>query len=670
MNISLTPDQQSALEKLQSFFQSDDHVFLLKGSAGSGKTTLLKTVIDILKQNGNSFRLMAPTGRASFILKERTGNDAYTIHKSIYNFSKLEEKDEDGRFQFHYKINENTKSLRTIYFVDEASMVSDVYSENEFFKLGSGYLMKDFFEYCDPVRKHNKIVFIGDYAQLPPVDMNFSPALSEKYISERYGLSVVSCMMTQVVRHAADSGIYANAAKIRQSIEVERYNEFGINDKVGEVSKVEMFGLVQEYCRQVKNLPDKNAIIITHSNKQSLMYNQMVRKFIFNNHEHLNVGDLLLITRNNYSYSVDIFNGTIVRLLAMGEPEHREIRFYGKNGIKEKVNIIFRDVLIEIPSLQGIETIKCKILDQFVTAENAQLDAKTQQALYVDFKMRMELKGIKPGTDLFKEEIRKDPYFNALQCKYGYAVTCHKSQGGEWEKVLVDLDVFIGKQTNTFFRWVYTAVTRSKHQLWHTNTPEFSAISRYIVKPIQKINTGEVNFYYPKELSFLDWRWGNIKRLCSENEIEVTENRAFSYQHIFTFARNQETCSLQLWYNNNFYSKDAVVMYSSNDEIRELCLHLTEASLMSDEIPFQIIGGFDFKQKMHDFFKSVCNEADVSITNIVQRQWSDRYYLKAKAQTAYIEFFYNDKHIYTFAQPKSTDGEEDEILKKIIQKIS
>jgi len=124
--LSLTPDQRSALEKLNSFFQSNNHVFLLKGSAGSGKTTLLKTVIDILQQDGKPFKLMAPTGRASLILKERTGKEAYTIHKSIYNFNNLEETAEDGRFQFRYKIKENIDSLSTIYFVDEASMVSKI----------------------------------------------------------------------------------------------------------------------------------------------------------------------------------------------------------------------------------------------------------------------------------------------------------------------------------------------------------------------------------------------------------------------------------------------------------------------------------------------------------------------------------------------------------------
>ena len=667
---SLTPDQQSALEKLNSFFQSDDHVFLLKGSAGSGKTTLLKTVIDILQQDGKPFELMAPTGRASLILKERTGEEAYTIHKSIYNFNNLEETDEEGRFQFRYKIKENINSLRTIYFVDEASMVSDVYSEDEFFMLGSGYLMKDFFDFCDPLHKHNKIVFIGDYAQLPPVNMNFSPAFDEKYINDRYGLSVVSCMMNQVVRHEADSGIYANASKIRQAIETGKYNEFSINNKPGEVSKVEMFGLVQEYCRQVNNKPDRNAIIITHSNKQALVYNQMARKFIFNNNEHLNIGDLLLITRNNYSYPVEIFNGTIVRLSGTGKTENREIRFFAEKGVLKTVNIVFRDVALEIPTLQGIETINCKILDRFLTDENAQLDATTQRALYIDFKIRMEKTGVKSGSDDFRKAIRKDPYFNALQCKYGYAVTCHKSQGGEWDKVFVDLDVFIGKHTNTFFRWAYTAVTRSKRQLWHTNSPEFNALNQFIVKPVQKIKPGQVNYYYPEDKSFQDWRWENLKRLCNEQEILISEDRLNNWQHRISFVRNDETCTLLLWFNNNFYSGKVDLMNFSNVEFKDLCLQLSDASLMNEEITFQPKDGFDFQQKMHDYFQSVCNEADVLVINIVQRQWSDEYYLKTGTLTASIEFFFDKKHIYTFAQPKSTDGENDTLLKTIIQKIS
>ena len=669
--LSFTSDQQLALEKLQSFFQSDAHVFMLKGSAGSGKTTLLKIVKELLKQKGCFFRLMAPTGRASLILKERTGEDARTMHKSIYNFDELEEKDETGRHQFRYKLRENTDSLKTIYFVDEASMVSDVRSENEFFMLGSGFLMKDFFEYCAPVRRNNKIVFIGDYAQLPPVDMNFSPALDENYIRERYGLSVVSCMMNQVVRHAADSGVYMNAAKIRQAIENRKYNDFGIKDIENEVSKVEMFGLVQEYCRQVKNQPDRNALIITHSNKQALMYNTKVREFIFNNRERLNIGDFLLITRNNYSYPVEIFNGTIVRLSEIGKIENREIRFKSEKGVLKTVNVVFRDVVLEIPTLQGIEKIRCKILDQFLTDEKAQVDETTQQALYVDFKMRMEKMGIKAKTEEFKNAIRKDPYFNALQCKYGYAVTCHKSQGGEWDKVFVDLDVFIGKQTNTFFRWAYTAVTRSKKQLWHTNTPAFGALTEYTVRPIQKINPGQANYYYPKEMSFQEWRWNNIKKLCNEQEIQVSEDRSVMWQHKVHFSRKQETCTLSWWYNQNFYIERLDVQNSSNDEIKELCLQFSDESLIvAVEIPFQIREGFDFQQQMHEYIQSVCKEVDVPIINIVQRQWCDKYYLKTGAQTASIEFFFNNNHVYTFAHPKSTDGENDIMLQSILQKIS
>jgi hypothetical protein len=327
--------------------------------------------------------------------------------------------------------------------------------------------------------------------------------------------------------------------------------------------------------------------------------------------------------------------------------------------------------VLEIPSLRGIEKIRCKILDQFLIDENAHVDAMTQQALYVDFKMRMEKIGIKAKTDEYKTAIQKDPYFNALQCKYGYAVTCHKSQGGEWDKVFVDLDVFIGKQTNTFFRLTYTAVTRSKQQLWHTNTPAFGALAEYTVRPIQKINPGQVNYYYPKKMSFQDWRWDNIKELCTRQEIQVSEDRSVNWQHIVHFTHNQDKCTLSWWYKRNFYNGKIDVQNSSNDEIKELCLQLSDASLMiAVEIPFQVRDGFDFQQQMHEHIQSVCKEVDVPIINIVQRQWSDEYYLKTEANTASIEFFYDKRHVYTYSCPKSTDGENDRLLQMIIQKIS
>ncbi len=221
MSLVLTPEQQAVAEKFNEFLNSPHHVFMIKGSAGTGKTTLLKHLVGVVAERKIASFLMAPTGRAAKILSDKAGATATTIHLQIYALRKDKEHVDDD---IVFGVRDNETPENSIYFVDESSMVSDVEDLEEELKFGSGRLLKDLINYTNLKDSHRKIVFIGDYAQLPPVGQNFSPALSEEYFREEYGLSAQSVMLTTVIRQAAESGIYKNSNNIRKGIEAQQYN--------------------------------------------------------------------------------------------------------------------------------------------------------------------------------------------------------------------------------------------------------------------------------------------------------------------------------------------------------------------------------------------------------------------------------------------------------------
>ena len=320
--MSLTSSQQSAFTKFEEFINSDDLIFILKGSAGTGKTTLLKALVESLCVKGWKCVLMA-TGRASYILGEKTGHSAATIHRTIYQIEEGLKEDGSGQLVFDLRPNDDSQN-NTIYFVDEASMVSDQYSENDMFKFGSGYLLRDVLDYCGS----RKIVFVGDYAQLPPVGQTFSPAMSAEYLQETYHASCREAMLKEVVRQVEDSFVYKNATFVRDAIESNRYNEFAIKD--GEdVKKSE--SLIEDYKSVIQGSIDQGAIVIAYTNKQVLDYNLAIRKYLFqSSQERLIPGDLLIVSQNNYHYSEELYNGTIVRVLTCDSDamlEKRTVRF-------------------------------------------------------------------------------------------------------------------------------------------------------------------------------------------------------------------------------------------------------------------------------------------------------------------------------------------------------
>ncbi len=648
--MTLTLDQTRAIQNLHEFFASDDNVFLLKGSAGSGKTTIVRHVIE--EMANKNCQLMAPTGRAALILSQKTGRQASTIHRQIYTVEPLDESEKgEDDFKTYFALNDCNDSANTIYLIDESSMVSDKFSDNEAFIFGSGFLLSDLLEYCNLTHTHRKIVFIGDFAQLSPVGQNISPALDAQYLSEKYSVKVRECMMREVVRQMADSGIYQNASLIRDSIEAKHFNEFSLSSSA-DIYKTNIEEFLPQYYETTHNKIDIDTIVIAYSNRQAVEYNIAIRRKLFNTDSRIADGELLLVTRNNYQNQTELFNGTIVAVEAFSNVvETMEVELKSK-----KVSVDFRNVTI-------VGGGKYTIIDSFLTDVAGALPIDIQKAIYKNFKIRMWKEGIKPKTTEFKSRRKEDPYLNALQCKYGYAITCHKAQGGEWANVFIDMDRFGGKANENYFRWAYTAITRSNNKVWYMSAPNFNAINQFVVREISYNPNVRISYHRPANIDFRDWRRNNIAEICNSKGIRFVDIRNVQYQHRFSFSLENDLCEVSFWYNKDFYTGKIDVLKSTNTDFRDTCIEICKRSLLTDEIPFST--KFPFQNRLHEHISNIAREMEIRIVDITQRQWSDVYFLETDSSFCSIEFFYNSKHIYTYAQPISAKSVDDEFLKFI-----
>ncbi|NMB52447.1 MAG: AAA family ATPase, partial [Bacteroidales bacterium] len=470
--------------------KSGDSIFILQGYAGSGKTTLLKGFVEYLKSLKKKYQLMAPTGRAAKVINQKTGFESTTIHKGIYSFKELQEikqgEDENSvSFLYQYKIRNNPEVHDSVLIVDEASMVSDVLNRGEFFRFGSGYLLRDLIAYgrIQEASSTSKLIFIGDPAQLPPVDMNFSPALDPQYLSKTYNVSVSQAEMKEVKRHDAGNGILLAATKIRQCLTSGYFNDFDLRE-----NNRNIFNLAyQDYLETYKSQQNQK-IIICYKNKTALDLNRAIRKDKFGDDLPIQSSDTVIIEGNNYQ--LGIMNGEFAVVSEVSPSvESREVSFYTLEHKTKKIKLTWRNISLVLPDENNQpKTVSGFILENYLYGDNCQ-KSEEQRALYVDFKTRHPK--LKEGTEEFKEAITSDKYFNCILLKYGYAVTCHKAQGGEWTNAFVFWDYAIndnfnfytgnqpmnGRTNEMFYRWAYTAVTRASRKLFCINPPYLSSFS-------------------------------------------------------------------------------------------------------------------------------------------------------------------------------------------------
>lgn len=442
-----TSDQVDLVERMERFlFQNAERAgFIIRGYAGTGKTTAIAAMIKTFPSFQLKSVLLAPTGRAAKVLSNFSKKPSYTIHKKIYQ----SERGKDG--QTHFKLGANLHT-NTIFIIDEASMISD----------GGAYeqsLLDDLIEYVFS-GKNCRLVFIGDIAQLPPVGKLLSPALDPKYLMSNYHLKLKGVELSQVMRQSLESGILHNATLIRNQTQEKRpVLKFDL-DGFDDVKRIDGLELEDELHTCFSKYGADDTIVITRSNKRANIFNQQIRVRIKDLDNEIATGDYLMVVKNNY-YWLDekspvsfVANGDVAEVMGMGNIEE----LYGFRFLNASVR------LIDYPQLQPIDV---KLLLDSIHSEAPSLTKEDSQRL---FETVMEDYVEIPNKRIKMELMKQNPYFNALQVKFGYAVTCHKSQGGQWKAVFVDQGYLTEEMLDTeYARWLYTAVTRATERLYLVN---------------------------------------------------------------------------------------------------------------------------------------------------------------------------------------------------------
>ena len=464
-----TQEQAHALEVFAEFLTDrDPHaVMILRGSAGTGKTTLSGAIVRTLKEIRQKVMLLAPTGRAAKVFSLNSGSPAYTIHRRIYrekSFSGVE-----GQFN----LNDNLYT-DTLFMVDEASMIANMGLGGMSF--GSGCLLDDLVHFVYQGR-NDRLLLIGDKAQLPPVGEEESPALHAAML-EGYGLKVYECDLNEVLRQSEESGILYNATMIRQMI---------THDDITQLPKIHFAGysdikpmpgaeLIESLADSFHHVGLDDTIVVTRSNKRANIFNQGIRNMVLDREEELSQGDILMIVKNNYYWMEE-------ERKSNNKLQSNEIPAFLANGDRAKVLKVrrridlygfrFATLLLQFPDYDNYELEATVLLDT-LTSEAPALTHEQQEQLF--HQIEEDYQDIPLKADRMKA-IRQDQFFNALQVKFAYAVTCHKAQGGQWAHVYVDQGYMTDDMLNPdYIHWLYTAFTRATEMLYLVNWPETQTV--------------------------------------------------------------------------------------------------------------------------------------------------------------------------------------------------
>jgi len=444
-----TRDQRKFFQTAEKFVLSNDPklTLLLRGYAGTGKTTLVGVLVKVLPSFGFKVRLLAPTGRAAKVLARYSGKSAFTIHKIIYQLRT----GENGAGSL-FKLKRNY-SKNTIFIVDEASMIQEGTMGNR--------VLSDLVKYVFQ-NSSNKLLLIGDNAQLPPVGQSDSLALSEKHLNQKYGLNVISTELNQVMRQSLDSGILMNANAIRLQMG-ENPPNIRFSLKLPDIFKMNGDRLEDGLRYAYDKYGIAETAVICRSNKNAVYYNRNIRFSLFFYEEELESGDQIMIVRNNYFYKPD---QSPMGFLANGEfAEVRKII-----NLEQRYGLRFADIDVKLQDDPSNQTLTVKVILDTLHSDYPSLTEEQYRSLLAQ--VTLDYHGEVEKSEL-KEALKNDPYLNALQIKFAYALTCHKSQGGQWKAIFLDKGFVNQAQQDTdFLRWLYTGVTRATDELFLVNFEE------------------------------------------------------------------------------------------------------------------------------------------------------------------------------------------------------
>lgn len=683
---TLSQGQAELIEKLGVFLSSKEHnVFLLKGYAGTGKTFITKGLTEYFRAIGRNYILAAPTGKASKVIAKKTGSSAYTIHKTIYSFNDIAEyKDEDDldgseTFKFYARLAVNELSVDTVYIVDEASMVADIYQEAEFFRFGSGYLLSDFLKFVnlDHNDHRKKVIFIGDNAQLPPVGMNFSPALDIEYLSRQHQLRPTGYELTDVVRQKAGSGVMHNSIKVREALQAGVFNQLDIDMNYPDLEGVKYVDLMSRYLESCNKKINAESIVIAYSNADVTEYNRHIREQFFPGCSEITKGDKIMAVTNSNTYGLFISNGDfgLVREV-LGETERRTINIRRKNkdsGNTELIPVIlsFRDVEVGFRNLDGfVHFFKAKILEGLLYSDQPNLSSDENKALYLDFCIRRP--ELSRGSLEFKETLVSDPYFTALRLKFGYAITCHKAQGSEWNNVFVKCKTHQSQLSAEYFRWFYTAITRTVNKLYLLDPPHLklgagikvvrspglvskNQVTKSTSEEGLQVEEASKTYDIPSGSVFLLGILKNVNRLIEDKDLSIEDIIHNDYQEAYVFNRGEESCRINIGYNGK--NKITSIMMPHVTELGTEIVTLLEVlkgravangnAVAEAEAQFERAFLNDFHQRL----MSQTEDQNIVIQDVVEKEWSLRYTFVRNNEIAVYDVWFNGSHKFTKCQP-------------------
>ncbi len=692
---TLTNGQTELVKQIERFLVSKtESVFLLKGYAGTGKTFITKGLTEYFRAVGRSYVLAAPTGKASKVIARKTQSPAYTLHKTIYSFDDIAEyrdEDTDGTetFKFYAQLAVNSLSADTVYIVDEASMVADIYQEAEFFRFGTGYLLADFLKFVN--LDHNdhskKVIFIGDDAQLPPVGMTFSPALDADYLFSQHHARATGYELSEVVRQKSESGVIANARPLRQALQEKVFNCLTMDFGYPDVEKVEHQALLQRYVESCGGKINGESIVIAHSNSDVGDYNRQIRGHFFPGCAHVMPGDKVMAVTNSDAYGMFISNGDfgVIRQV-LGPAEKRIVTLKRKNpdsGSLEEipVSLLFKDVVVGFRELDGsARFFQAKIIEDLLYSKEPALSSDQNKALYLDFCIRNP--GLSRKSTAFKHALKVDPYFNALRLKFGYAITCHKAQGSEWNHVFVKCKSHQSQLTADYFRWLYTAITRTACHLYLLDPPNIQpwsgiemvsnpalemlgavkpqeaaySVAPSPVAPAVSLVESEA-FGIPPGATLLLSLLAEVRKLIDGRGVTIEDVHHNQYQEVYHFRREAEFARIDIAYNSKNKITGVATPYLS-----DLGVELTSLLSALKGLPL-IAGGASAvevqfsKQFLNDFHGKVlklCDATGITLQKVVEQQWCQRYSFSRGSEVAVYDVWYNGKDQFTKCQPVIT----------------
>ena len=444
-----TYKQDIFFKEISEFITSDNNnaIFVLKGYAGTGKTTVISTIVNNLGAVAKKYVLLAPTGRAAKVIASYSAKPAFTIHKKIYFPKKT-----SGGVSFTLQQNKHTN---TIFIVDEASMISDTASDSKLYANGS--LLDDLISYVYS-GTNCKMILLGDTAQLPPVNLDVSPALDTEMLALHYDKEVRSIELDEVMRQEENSGILINATALRELLKDDFIPEFKF-DLVGFRDIIRLtdgYDIQDAINAAYSNYSIEDTAFIVRSNKRANAYNQQIRSRILDKESELSTGDFLMVVKNNYFWLKEtdeagfIANGDIIEVLELFGIQE----LYGFKFAKVKIR------MVDYPRQIPFETV---LLLDTIVSESPSLTYDESNRLYQEV-----MKDFENERSQYKrfQKVKENQHFNALQVKFSYAITCHKSQGGQWNTVFIEQPYLPDGIDRDYIRWLYTAVTRAKDKLY------------------------------------------------------------------------------------------------------------------------------------------------------------------------------------------------------------